>query len=312
MNKSKITLIAIVVIVIFVIGAWFGGNYFASKQFEKELNRAVHEHELEDKVKWGDASATIFGSASIKDLSYTEDETVLNIEKVDINKYKDEESEFAADVELNNIKAVKVAPKFKQADFGEALPFRWNDAAHPIQKAHIKVDVDRKNNTQSLKLNVKQDEVAYSDINIKTRNLEPVIGFISAKVHNSSSADDVNRLDKKNAVDLLAKAEIDSSSIKIEDKGFVDMIQHNKGGEYKPLLADDKQCTQNLEFFGIKNSDSYCKPVWQFLSKKEKKLEVSIDPSKPYPIMAIPQLIYGGHALLINKLVDDLKFKVSN
>ncbi|ETD68175.1 hypothetical protein V757_10420 [Pelistega indica] len=100
MNSKKLTII-IVTILILLLGAWFGGSWYATQTAEERLQRFVDEKGLADKVSWNKVSATPLKTVNISGLEIADQ---LFVDELQIKDFENESNQQRIDLRAIGIK----------------------------------------------------------------------------------------------------------------------------------------------------------------------------------------------------------------
>ncbi|WP_028358259.1 hypothetical protein [Brackiella oedipodis] len=291
-QKSKALPLAAIAIVVLLLIAYFGGNWYLSeKVFPQKIHEQLAKNDLEDTVHWKDQKATILGHKEITGLEIgQQDAERLVADKVLIHDVDDGEHSSDFDVELLNVHTSEGRNPLLASMFQKDLASYGYTDLKPIENLRIKSH--QKDNRFSLDLALKQEDLANIDFSYDLNISEKAMQALGHDAKRLRSPESLVFLG------LFLAPEIDLSDLKlsIEDTGFIKHLHDTRPLEAQDIEQGQATCEQQLAG-SFADAKDKCQAIYAFAKGDKKQLHIALKPEEPTNVAKIVETIDSRSSL---------------
>lgn len=167
MNSKKLSII-VVAILILLLGAWFGGSWYASRAAEERLQQFVNEKGIASQVSWDKVSATPLKRVTISGLRVADE---VFVDEVIIKEFDNSENQLRFDIQAAGIKDARgYAPDW--------LLFGWDAKSGMPNTApadlSVKTDLNYSRSNGAINVDFSAKEFLQGNAALKISNTYPL------------------------------------------------------------------------------------------------------------------------------------------
>ncbi|MDO5667661.1 MAG: hypothetical protein Q4G44_07550 [Alcaligenaceae bacterium] len=314
-KKSILSLSAAVALSL--TGGAFSSVAYASAQAEQELRTYLASFGLEDSFSWerieGDslADASVYGVTFISDKG-SDDEQKYLIKKMDFDDYSVTDDRISVEVKYLGVtdedgEHVLLSKRLSPEGHFQSLAYEQLDDI----EVKLKYTMDKASGTLAGGFEISQDDVLDGSLSFKTEGIDVLFEQLKSM--------DAAVLDPDLLMISAMSTKIHHINISVDDDGYNKrMLEHNP--QHESEVGEHYQaCVQTVGEFDLKVLEQGCMAMRDYLLDKEDKLQISINPAKPFSIAEyMPMFMLVGNAgpdalaTLVQKIVGELNLKISN
>lgn len=298
-----------------LLAVWFGGSWYASNKAQEKLEEFVVEHRLQGVMHWSDVSASLFGGATISNVSIGSGKDAVLIKEVEVRDFVDDYDRKSIDFSVHELSDVEGnAPAAMVKNLAVAM---GKSQLAPIN-ADIKLDVDF------------GDDEAMVDTKVAIPEAGQVSGqFNIQRIRTLRSLMNMRDLDKLGGFavfgvlqelnDASKEIRFVNAKFAVKDEGAVKrMLALYKRYAVTPLPGVDLEksqqqavesrfaqigetCLERLHFAGVKSA---CDDVKSFLMGEKSGLSVSIKSKSYYNLEELVKNLSKGDFIGLDVEVD--------
>lgn len=305
-SKFKNPLVIIFVLAIIAIAAWFFLSNTVNKKAEEQLQQYLVDNNLEGKLKWESLDASPTGTATLKNVSFLDDQgdVLMTAEEFLLKRYKEDETILETEVEIKRLVEVK------QLGLQEALNdlYELIDTPSP-NYIDLKWEVSLDNNKQKSYMRSVALLPELIEIESEITGDSPAkIRELSALTASSYNPENANQQELMELYAALGEVQIKSLTVGLQDKGAIEKLRY----EFFTVdgLADPKTQEAQLEEevanatarcinepdldVLVKNTEAACNKLMSFLEGSDDDIKFKLSIDKPQSINDIMMMAFMG------------------
>lgn len=305
-SKFKNPLVIIFVLAIIAIAAWFFLSNTVNKKAEEQLQQYLVDNNLEGKLKWESLDASPTGTATLKNVSFLDDQgdVLMTAEEFLLKRYKEDETILETEVEIKRLVEVK------QLGLQEALNdlYELIDTPSP-NYIDLKWEVSLDNNKQKSYMRSVALLPELIEIESEITGDSPAkIRELSALTASSYNPENANQQELMELYAALGEVQIKSLTVGLQDKGAIEKLRY----EFFTVngLADPETQEAQLEEevanatarcinepdldVLVKNTEAACNKLMSFLEGSDDDIKFILSIDKPQSINDIMMMAFMG------------------
>lgn len=305
-SKFKNPLVIIFVLAIIAIAAWFFLSNTVNKKAEEQLQQYLVDNNLEGKLKWESLDASPTGTATLKNVSFLDDQgdVLMTAEEFLLKRYKEDETILETEVEIKRLVEVK------QLGLQEALNdlYELIDTPSP-NYIDLKWEVSLDNNKQKSYMRSVALLPELIEIESEITGDSPAkIRELSALTASSYNPENANQQELMELYAALGEVQIKSLTVGLQDKGAIEKLRY----EFFTVdgLADPETQEAQLEEevanatarcinepdldVLVKNTEAACNKLMSFLEGSDDDIKFKLSIDKPQSINDIMMMAFMG------------------
>ncbi|OZI37998.1 hypothetical protein CAL29_06475 [Bordetella genomosp. 10] len=279
---------------------WFGLGAYASSKAEDRLVAYLDKNGQRGNVQWKSVSASIFGSATIKEVTIgPPGKPMAMIERVRVSDLRDDRDRQSGDVVLEN--ATLPDGKSPLAQFDVFL--QAGKADLPAATLNVRWDYRRDDDKADVSIGLQQPQAFNVDLSLSLERLGPATALVSDPSAMGGmlvgiALGGLGRPDRGFAA--LGDVRIKSLGIKLKDDGYVQRSialykrydvplvpgEGSAGKQRDKQFSDSVKglrtlCEKKKLLAGAEDNDDACKALANFLGGDDKTLKIETNARSP-------------------------------